>query len=123
MTNVPDSEETTILATYVTRRDAEMARDYLEEAGVRTFVRADDAGGLHPQLQRPHGVQLVGMSGATQRARALLDEADLLPDDELEAPAPESAPEGEGLGAAMYGLVLVLAVLAVVLVVLMILLG
>lgn len=79
MTNTDASDETTILATYTTRRDADMARDYLEEEGIRTFVRADDAGGMHPQLQRPHGVELVGMSGSAERAHGLLEDAGLLP--------------------------------------------
>jgi hypothetical protein len=126
MTRASDSEETTVLATYVTRRDAEMARDHLEEAGLQTFVRADDGGGLYPQLQRPHGVQLVGMSGSAHRARYLLAEADLLPEDEPdaeEAPAPESASDGDDLGRAVYGLVLVLGAIAAVLVLLMVVLG
>ena len=118
------SEETTILATYTTRRDAEMARDYLDDAGLRTFVRADDAGGMQPQLQRAHGVKLVGMRDTAPRARTLLEEADLLPDEgPSEAPSPEADSAVEGLGTTVYRLVLVLAVLAVVLVLLMVLLG
>jgi len=124
MSQTSASDETTTLATYTTRRDAEMARDYLDDAGLRTFVRADDAGGMHPQLQRPHGVQLVGMSGTASRARSRLDEAGLLPDDEdAAASAPESPPEAERWGSAVYGLVLVLGAFAVGLVLLMIVLG
>jgi len=124
MSQTSASDETTTLATYTTRRDAEMAREYLDDAGIRTFVRADDAGGMHPQLQRPHGVQLVGMSRTASRARSLLEEAGLLPDDEdAAASAPESASEAERWGSAVYGLVLVLGALAVGLVLLMIVLG
>ena len=81
MSNGHDEEETTILATYTTRRDAEMAREYLDDAGIRAFVQSDDAGGMHPQMQRPHGVKLVGMSGSAREARSLLETAGLLPDD------------------------------------------
>jgi hypothetical protein len=120
----PASEETTILATYTARRDAEMARDYLDDAGIRTFVRADDAGGMHPQLQRAHGVKLVGMRGVAPRAREMLAEADLLPDEgEGAMSAPRSTVDAEGLASSVYRLVLVLGVLAVVVVLLMVLLG
>jgi len=39
------SEKTAILAVYSTRRDAEMAQDRLDEAGIQAFIAADDAGG------------------------------------------------------------------------------
>lgn len=73
------SEETTIFAIYSTRRNARMAQEYLQGENIETFIRADDAGGMHPQLQRPHGVKLVGMSRAAQDAYEALKEADLLP--------------------------------------------
>jgi hypothetical protein len=125
MTNARDTEETTVLATYSSRRDAEMARDYLADADVRAFVSSDDAGGMHPQMQRPHGVKLVGMSGSAQRARSLLDEAGLLPagDDDRTAPPADATPAAEGWASTVYGLVVVLGALAALLVLLMILLG
>jgi hypothetical protein len=124
MPSSPASEETTILATYTARRDAEVARDYLDDAGIRAFVRVDDAGGMYPQLQRAHGVKLVGMREGALRAREVLAEAHLLPDEGEEATsAPESAPEATGWASAVYGLVLVLGALAVVVVLLMVALG
>lgn len=124
MPATPAPEETTILATYPNRRNAEVARDYLDDAGIRSFVRADDAGGMHPQLQRAHGVKLVGMRGVAPRAREMLAEAHLLPDEgEGATSAPESAGEADGWASAVYGLVLVLGALAVVLVLLMVVLG
>ncbi len=68
-----------MFAIYSTRRDAEMAREYLQESNIEAFVQADDAGGMHPQMQRPHGVKLVGMSSSAQDAYEALDAADLLP--------------------------------------------
>lgn len=124
MPSTPPSEETAILATYTTRRDAEAARDYLDDAGIRAFVRADDAGGMYPQLQRAHGVKLVSMRGDAPRAREVLAEAHLLPDEgEGATSAPESTAEADRWASAVYGLVLVLGVLAVVVVLLMIVLG
>jgi hypothetical protein len=125
MNSVSDTENTTILATYTTRRDAEMARDYLSDAGIRAFVKTDDAGGMYPQMQRPHGVKLVGMSGTAQRARSLLEEAGLLPEDGAGAEGPLPGRDGpsEAVANSMYGVVLFLGVVAVVLVLLMIALG
>jgi hypothetical protein len=73
------SEKTAILAVYSTRRDAEMAQDRLDEAGIQAFITADDAGGMHPQLQQPHGVKLVVLERAAQHAQGVLDDAGLLP--------------------------------------------
>jgi len=73
------TETTAILAVYSTRRDAEMAQDRLDEEGVQAFITADDAGGMHPQLQQPHGVKLVVLERAAQYARDVLDDAGLLP--------------------------------------------
>lgn len=79
MTASQTDERTTVIATYSTRRDAEVASDYLDDADIRTFVSTDDAGGMHPQMQRPHGVKLVGLEGTAQQAYDRLQEADLLP--------------------------------------------
>lgn len=123
MPNGSDSEETTVVATYSARRNAEVARDYLADADIRAFVSSDDAGGMHPQLQRPHGVKLVGMRDTARRARVLLDEASLLPAaDDLDAPAPDAGSEVEDWASTVYGGVLLLGALALVLVLLMIVL-
>lgn len=125
MTNARDTEETTVLATYSARRTAVMARDYLADADIQAFVSSDDAGGMYPQMQRPHGVKLVGMHGTAQRARSLLDNAGLLPEDgeERAAPALDADPATEGWASAVYRLTLLLGALAALLVLLMILLG
>jgi hypothetical protein len=93
MSNGRSSEETTVFAIYSTRRDAEVAQEYLRDADIEAFVRADDAGGMYPQMQRPHGVKLVGMSSAAQDAYEALDEADLLPQ-----PVEEGEKDGTGSG-------------------------
>jgi hypothetical protein len=123
MANGRDTEETTILATYPTRRDAEMARDYLADADIRAFVSSDDAGGMHPQMQRPHGVKLVGMSGTAQQARSLLEDANLLPEgsDDWEAPGP--SPKSDRWASMVYSGVLLLGALALMFVLLMFVLG
>ena len=61
-------ERATVFAIYSTRRAAERAREYLDDADIEAFVQADDTGGMHPQMQRPHGGKLVGMRSAARDA-------------------------------------------------------
>lgn len=123
--NALDTEETTVLATYSARRNAEMARDYLTDVGIRVFVSSDDAGGMPPQMQRSSGAKLMGLCSTAQRARSLLDDAGLLPrgDDSQEAPALRADPIEESWASVVYRLVLLLGVLAMGAVLLMVVLG
>src|SRR6056297_3226797 len=75
----PAKERTTVLATYPTRRDAEMAKDRLKSAGYGAFITADDAGGMHVEMQLTNGVKLIGLQGEAEDALALLDDAEMLP--------------------------------------------
>lgn len=121
MTTNRSSEETTVFAIYSTRRDAEMARESLSNAGIEAFIRADDAGGMHPQLQRPHGVKLVGMSSSAQEAYQVLEEADLLPEtieDRSDAEFEDRVDEAEPLTFSMKGTAGILGLAAVVLIIL-----
>jgi hypothetical protein len=119
----PSADETTVFAIYSTRRDAEMAKEYLREADIETFVRADDAGGMHPQMQRPHGVKLVGMQSAAQDAYEALDEANLLPQPVEQRDDQEEAGETADLTMSMGGLAGTLGAVAVLLVLLYLLLA
>jgi hypothetical protein len=95
MTEDLSAEATTIIATYSSRRDAEMAQDHLDGEGLRAFIRADDAGGMHPQLQQSHGVKLVVLQRAAPDAYDLLDDAGLLPADAHRPPEIDSAAASE----------------------------
>jgi hypothetical protein len=75
------NDKTTIVAMYGTRRDAEMARDQLDDEGIRALITADDAGGMHPQLQPARGVKLRVLEHQAEAAHAALADAGLLPDD------------------------------------------
>ncbi len=72
-------QQSTVVASYSTRHDAEMARDYLDEAGISASIRVDDAGGMHPELQGIHGVHLVVLSNVARQAHEGLQEAGMLP--------------------------------------------
>lgn len=69
------SEETVVVATYSSRHDAEIAKNFLEDQGVASFVTADD---VHPPLQLTEGVKLRVMSTEAAGARKALHEADML---------------------------------------------
>jgi hypothetical protein len=123
MSNGHDDEETTILATYTTRRDAEVAREYLDDAGIRAFVQSDDAGGMHPQMQRPNGVKLIGMSGSAQEARSLLETAGFLPDDGQRPAEDALSEEADDLTFSLNGTAGILGGMAVLLLLLLFLFG
>ena len=96
MTASRNTEKTAVVATFSARRDAEIARDYLIASDIQAFVSADDAGGMHPQLQAPHGVKVVTLSNDAEAAHEELDEADLLPGSGSGAHAPAEREREEG---------------------------
>lgn len=71
------SDQTTVVAVYSARHYAEMARDVLDDAGIRAFVSADD---VHVPLQLTEGAKLVVLEREAQAAHDALAEAKLLPD-------------------------------------------
>lgn len=66
------SEETVVLKVFTTEMDAKMARDVLEDDGIKAFVSKDDAGGMEPHLQRTNGVRLVVNRVDAERATKIL---------------------------------------------------
>lgn len=58
--------------TYPVRSDAEIARIRLEADGIRSFVAADDEGGLNPGFFRDYGVRLVVDTADLDAARTSL---------------------------------------------------
>ena len=83
-----------------------MAKERLEASGMESFVLSDDAGGMHPQLQRPHGVKLIVLEREADRARDMLREAGLLPSEAeahespgnaVEAPSPSASADSADL--------------------------
>jgi hypothetical protein len=126
MTPDRSDDETTVFAIYSTRRDAEVAKEYLRDANIETFVQADDAGGMHPQMQRPHGVKLVGMRSAAQDAYEALADADLLPEtieDRPDLSEERQDDEAASLTFSMGGTAGTLGIAAIVLIVLYFLLA
>ena len=66
------AEEIIAVRTYADELQATMAQQALKEAGVRSFVLKDDAGGMEPHLQRTIGVRLVVSQIDADRAHEIL---------------------------------------------------
>jgi hypothetical protein len=46
-----DDDEPVVAAQFLTRAEAEVARARLEAAGIRSFIQADDAGGMYGAME------------------------------------------------------------------------
>ncbi len=106
------SDKTVVVATFTSRMDAEVAREYLEDLNIEAFISADDAGGMHPQLQQVHGVKLIALDSNAETAYAHLQQAHLLTEPDVE---PKVIASG-GLPARMDMILLVAFVLVMLIV-------
>lgn len=70
-----------LVATFLTRIEADLARSALEAADIPAMVVADDAAGLRPSLW-VSGVRLLVRRPDVARAREILDAAEPLEDQE-----------------------------------------
>ena len=66
------SEEIVTIKIFSDELEATMAHEALQEAGLRSFVSKDDAGGMEPHLQRSSGVRLVVNRADAERAQEIL---------------------------------------------------
>jgi len=69
-------DTTSVVRTYATRRAAEFSQALLESSGIPSFIRADDAGGMWPDLGRATGVRLMVTTGDLERAEDILEESE-----------------------------------------------
>ena len=69
---------TTIVARFHYRHEAELARGYLESAGVDSALLIDDAGGMDVGLAFVNPARLVVRDEDKQRARGVLVDAGML---------------------------------------------
>lgn len=90
-----DAQKTTVIATFSHRHDAEIASDRLQRADIRSFISADDAGGMHPHLQQTHGVKLLVLDRSARKARSILEVEDLLSGPSDASSAAADAPRSE----------------------------
>ncbi len=75
-----DRIPTAIVARFHYRHEAELARGYLESAGVDSILHIDDAGGLEVGLSFVNPARLVVRAEDEERARRVLVDAGMLED-------------------------------------------
>ncbi|CAN5574355.1 hypothetical protein BH23BAC4_BH23BAC4_08650 [soil metagenome] len=85
------SESTVVVASYPARHYAEMAKDFLADNGIASFIVADD---VHVPLQLTDGARLSVLESTAQAAYAALERAGFLPENITEDPDSEGD-EGE----------------------------
>ncbi|MBP6945152.1 DUF2007 domain-containing protein [Patescibacteria group bacterium] len=62
------------LKKFSTRLEAEMAKEVLESVGIKSFLSADDGGGMRPApFAYSMGVELIVREEDVQRAKEILD--------------------------------------------------
>lgn len=66
----------TAIGRFSSRAEAELARGMLDSVGIASYVRADDAGTMHPELAQigRHGITLMVDPADADAAQSLLDE-------------------------------------------------
>lgn len=67
----------TAIGRFSSRAEAEMARSLLASADIDAYIRADDAGAMHPELAQvgeKHGIALMVDAADAADAQELLDE-------------------------------------------------
>ena len=73
-----DRIPTTVVARFHYRYEAELARGYLESAGVDSALLIDDAGGMDVGLAFVNPARLVVREDDEERARSVLVDAGML---------------------------------------------
>jgi len=61
-------------ATYINEVEAELAQATLAAAGIESFLKYEDMGGMLPSLQESEGVQVLVDEEKLVEARAVLNE-------------------------------------------------
>ena len=64
-------EEMVTIKTFNNETEAEIAKGYLYNSGIKAFVSKDDCGGMYPQLQAAGVILKVSLIDATRAKRVL----------------------------------------------------
>ncbi len=65
-------DETTVVAVFDNRMQAELTVNLLETFGVRAAILADDSGGAYPSMSLVHGVRVVVTTKDAEKAKQIL---------------------------------------------------
>ena len=66
-----------IVKTFSSRTEAEIAKSYLASFGIKTYIFSDDAGQMYASLQSIRGVKLMANKKDLSKASELLKDKDL----------------------------------------------
>lgn len=69
------SPDLTVVATFTSRQEADLAKSALEAGGIYSIVFADDAGGVQPGFWEGRGVAVIVRKEDEQAAREILNVA------------------------------------------------
>ena len=65
-----------VLKEYQSRMDAEIAKGFLENSGIKAFVSGDDDGGVNPAMSATFGVRLLVSDEEYEKALSILKTVD-----------------------------------------------
>ena len=71
------SSDLTVLSTFRTAPDAQIAKGVLDDAGIESMIRSDNAGGMYPAID---GADLLVRTEDVEKAREAIRLAQLGPD-------------------------------------------
>ncbi len=72
------SSDIAVIKVFSNEIDASMAKQVLEDSGIKAFIFKDDAGGMEPQLQLTSGVRLLISRADAVRAFQIIQTFDNL---------------------------------------------
>ena len=67
------SDEIVEIARYFTIMEAEVSRAQLRAEEINAYLKTDNAGGIHPELNFTRGVRLMVLAGDETRARQIIE--------------------------------------------------
>ena len=67
------SDEIVEIARYFTIMEAEVSRAQLRAEDINAYLKTDNAGGVHPELNFTRGVRLMVLAGDEARARQIIE--------------------------------------------------
>jgi hypothetical protein len=70
---MPTKDKLTVIKTFSTEIDAQVAKAYLDSKGIDSIIEKDDVGGLNPNFQMTSGVSLIVREQDKKKAVKLLN--------------------------------------------------
>lgn len=68
-----DSQDIVEIARYFNIMEGEVACAQLRAEKIKAYLKTDNAGGIHPELNFTRGIRLMVLAGDEERARRLIE--------------------------------------------------